>query len=228
MKVTAIIVAAGESKRLPAKKRKPYINLGARPILIHTLSKFASFAFIKNINLVVNRKDLKIAAKLIQKTNIKKDIKIIKGGKIRSASVYQGLINTPRDCEYVVIHDAVRPFFKKELLKMLIKQAKKYGASILATPVKPTIKEVTKNHIIERTLVRKKLWEAQTPQAFKKDILIKAYKRAHCGKKKAPDDSSLVEKLGIKVKIVPSDDENIKITTPVDLSLAKTLIKKRK
>jgi len=227
MKATAIIVAAGRSRRLPARRRKPYLMLGKMPIVIHSLYKLSTVRFIKNINLVVNKKDLKLAQRLIRKIKIKKNIKIIQGKGTRVASVYEGLKEVSKDSDYIIVHDAVRPFFKKELLKDLIKAAKKYGASILATPVKSTIKKVNKDYIVKETLDRNQLWEAQTPQVFRKDILLKAYKKLTTSKKKTTDDASLVEGLGVRVKIIPSCDENIKITTPVDLSLARILLRRR-
>ncbi|HDM37760.1 MAG TPA: 2-C-methyl-D-erythritol 4-phosphate cytidylyltransferase [Candidatus Omnitrophica bacterium] len=227
MKTTAIIVAAGRSKRLPARRRKPYLMLGKMPIVIHSLYKLSTVRFIRDINLVVNKKDLELAQRLIRKIKIKKNIKIIQGKDTRATSVYEGLKEVSKDSDYVIVHDAGRPFFKKELLKDLIEAAKKYGASILATPVKSTIKKVNKDYIVEKTLDRDQLWEVQTPQVFRKDILLKAYKELTRGKKKATDDASLVERLGVRVKVVPSCDKNIKITTPVDLSLARILLKEK-
>jgi len=227
MKATAIIVAAGRSKRLPARTRKPYLTLGKSPIVAYSLYKLSTLHFIRDINLVVNKKDLKLAQRLIRKIKIKKDVRVIQGKDTRAASVYEGLKEVSRDSDYIIVHDAVRPFFKKELLKDLIKAAKKYGASILATPVKSTIKKVNKDYIVKETLDRNQLWEAQTPQVFRKDILLKAYKKLTRSKKKTTDDASLVERLGVRVKIIPSCDENIKITTPVDLSLARILLRRR-
>jgi 2-C-methyl-D-erythritol 4-phosphate cytidylyltransferase len=228
MKATAIVVAAGQSRRLPAEKRKPFINLNNKPILIYALEKLASFAFVKNIIVVVNKKDLPLTTKIINKLKIKKKIRIVEGRKKRSGSVYQGLKKVPSDSNYVIVHDAVRPFFNKTHLRRLMKEAQKYGAAIPAYPVKPTIKEVTKKRFVKKTLDRKKLWQAQTPQVFKKDILLKAYRKAASGRTEATDDASLVEKLGIKVKVVSGDDKNIKITTPLDLSLAEVLIREKK
>jgi len=227
MKATAIIVAAGRSKRLPARKRKPYLTLGNRPIVAHSLYKLSAIHFIRDINLVINKKDLKLAQRLIRRIKVKKDIKIVQGRETRTASVYEGLKEVSKENDYVIVHDAGRPFFKKELLKDLIEAAKKYGASILATPVKSTIKKVNKDYIVKETLDRDQLWEAQTPQVFRKDILLKAYEKLTRSKKKATDDASLVERLGVRVKVVPSCDKNIKITTPVDLSLARILLRRR-
>lgn len=225
MNATVIIVAAGSSKRLPTSKRKPFIVLNGKSILIHTLTKFLDLDFIKNIILVVNKKDLKLVAKLLKKFKIKKDIKLVAGGKTRKDSVYQGLLGIIWQTDYIVVHDVVRPFFNKESLKKLIKAAKIYGASILAIPVVSTIKQISKNLFIEQTLNRQRLWEAQTPQVFKKDVLVRAFRENYKSKKNVTDDASLAENLGIKVKVIRGQDENIKITTFKDLALAKILLK---
>jgi 2-C-methyl-D-erythritol 4-phosphate cytidylyltransferase len=226
MNVTAIILAAGESRRLQHKKRKPYIKIGSKPILLHTLCKIVSFDAVKDINLVVNRKDRNKALKLVKEEDFKKDIKIIEGSKKRSGSVYEGLKRLPDDCQYVLIHDAVRPFFKIFLVEELIKEAVHYKAVIPAVKVKSTIKTSSDDYLIEKTLNRNRLWSVQTPQIFEKELILKAYHEADL-KKNYTDDAQVVEEAGYKVKVIESDEENIKITTPLDLEIARILIKRK-
>lgn len=227
MKVTVIIVAAGSSKRLPAKKRKPYIKLGKEAIVVHTIKKFTGFNFVNNIILVANKRDLKTAYNLAKGLKVKKNIKVVTGGRTREDSVYQGLLSISWPADYIAVHDAVRPFFLKGSLKKLIDAASRCGASILAIPVTPTIKEADENLFIRKTPERKKLWQAQTPQVFKSGLLMKAYKRAYKFKEEATDDASLVEKIGVKVKIIKGCKNNIKITDKNDLALARILLKSR-
>ncbi|MCK5306097.1 MAG: 2-C-methyl-D-erythritol 4-phosphate cytidylyltransferase [Candidatus Omnitrophica bacterium] len=225
MKASAVIVAAGSSRRLPAEKRKPFILVGGKPLLAYTLGKFFHSGSIDTIILTVNSKDLKLARALAKKYGYGNRLKIISGGRTRKESVRRGLKEVPNETDYVVVHDGVRPFFNEKSLSKLLKMAAKHGAAILAVPVVPTVKKVGKGLFIESTLDREKLWEAQTPQVFKKELLEKAHKK-FC-RQKATDDSSLVERLGIKVKVVKGSRKNIKITTPEDLAAVELLIKEK-
>jgi len=124
-----------------------------------------------------------------------------------------------------MIHDGARPFIEEALVKKVLRAAKTYGAALCATPLKQTLKRVGKDLFIAETPKRTLLWEAQTPQAFRRNLIEEAYCRSK--ERSATDDSSLVERLGHKVKIVAGSHRNIKITTPEDLELAKILMRKR-
>lgn len=224
MKVAAIVPAAGKGERLGSKIHKPFVVIGKEPILAHTLAALDDSDYIDEVILVINESDLAKARSLIKKDKLKKIKKITLGGKRRMDSVRSGLSEVSEDVDYVIVHDGVRPFLDNKMISSVLEGAKTFGAAITCVPVKPTVKEIEKGDFVTATLNRKSLVEVQTPQAFKKDILIRAYKKAFDDAVDATDDSVLVERLGIKVKAVKGSYKNIKITTVEDLRYARTLI----
>ena len=236
MKTEAIVAAAGIGKRLRSKTRKPYLGISGKPILIRTLMALSSSSGIKKIIVAVNRRDVNRCVALIRRFRVSKIKAVISGGSQRQDSVANGLKRLDRDTEIVLIHDGVRPFIDNRLIKDSIDCAKKFGACVVGVPVKATIKETKelknrrtkeqknrKTLIVKRTIDRSNLWEIQTPQVFKKDVIVKAYERF--GSAPATDDAMLVEKLGIDVKVVEGSYRNIKITTPEDLIIAEAIAK---
>jgi 2-C-methyl-D-erythritol 4-phosphate cytidylyltransferase len=141
--------------------------------------------------------------------------------------VYNGLKETGPDVEIVVVHDAVRPFVTEDLIEQSIQAARKGGGAIVAIPMKDTPKQAGPDRQIQRTLDRNELWLAQTPQTFRRDLLLEAYEKAAIEGLQATDDAALVERLGHKVGIVTGTWENIKITTPEDLVLAEAILASR-
>lgn len=230
MYLEAIVVCAGSGKRLKSKISKPLVDLLGKPILIRTLKKIELIPPIRKIILVVRENDFVLIKRIIKKSGIKKIKDIVIGGKERFDSVRAGLNCLSKNCDLVLVHDGVRPFVDKRTVVKCIKTANQFGAAIVGVPVKPTIKEIkSKNEkgkeefLVDKTLDRKKIWEIQTPQIFKKNIILKAYKKSF--DKNITDDSALVEKLGVKVRIVKGQYSNIKITTPEDLIIAKAILK---
>lgn len=224
MKVAAIIAAAGKGERLGSVVHKPFVLIGKEPILAHTLKLLDNSNYIDEIILVINESDLAKARSLIKKSKLKKVKKIVLGGKRRMDSVGNGLSEVSEDVDYVVVHDGVRPFLDNKMISSVIEGAKTFGAAITCVPVKPTIKEIEKGNFVMGTLKRESVVEVQTPQAFKKDVLVRAYKKAFEDGVDATDDSTLVERIGIKVKVVAGSYKNIKITTVEDLKYARALI----
>ena len=225
MKVAAIVPSAGKGKRLKSNVEKPYLQLGNKPILAHTLLRLSSNKHINEIVLAVTNKSIDFAReKIINRYGIKK-IYVVIGGKERRDSVYNALKRVSMDIDYILIHDGVRPFITDNLIEYLLKAASKFGASVACVPVKPTLKIVDKQGFIKDTPLRRYYWEAQTPQVFKRDLIEKAYENAIKKDIKASDDSMLVELMGAKPKIVMGSYSNIKITTEEDLELAKILLK---
>ncbi|MDI6641668.1 MAG: 2-C-methyl-D-erythritol 4-phosphate cytidylyltransferase [Elusimicrobiota bacterium] len=235
MFITTIIVAAGRGKRFG--KKKQFCNLRNKPVYLWSVEKFLPFS--DEIILVLPKSDI---ARIKQQTlkhiymnsanacmtmgNLA-EIKFISGGKERSDSVKVALKHISSESEIVCIHDAVRPLINQTDISKCIRAAKKFGSAICATPATDTIK-VSKGYngnkiFIDRTLDRKKIWLAQTPQVFKKEIILKAYKTVN--KFSPSDDAQLVEQLGYKVQIVPVTSPNIKITTKADLAIAGQLLK---
>lgn len=225
MRVAAVVPAAGRGQRLKAEVEKPYIILKRKPIIVHTLQQLSSSPLIREIILAVNKKYVPTAFGLIRKFKIKKVKTVVAGGKTRGQSVYNGLRQVSNRSDLVLIHDGVRPLISRKLIREVILGAKKFKAAISAVPSLATLKEADLGLMVKKTLPRHKVWEVQTPQAFKKSLILKAY--AQAGKKieKATDDSFLVEQLGYVVKIIPGDYSNIKITTSEDLILAENILK---
>ncbi len=226
-KVLAIIVAGGKGKRIGADISKQYLNISGKPIIVHTLKVFEDSSVIDSIIVVCHPDEVDFCRQnIIKKFGFKKIIKIVKGGKERQDSVRNGLNAVPKSYDITVIHDAVRPFVSRSIIKKSVSEARKAGASVVCVPVKDTIKEVSEGYAA-KTLQRQRLWAVQTPQTFKTDIIKEAHKKAFEKGINATDDSSLVEILGCKVKVVEGSYENIKITTPEDLIIGEEILKNR-
>ncbi len=227
MKVTAIVPAAGDGKRCKNRKgvRKPFFNLKGRPILACTLEALAGSAEVDEIIVVVHPEDIGRAWGVIKKYRLGKIKAVVAGGSTRAASVRNALAAAPEDAHIILIHDGARPFVSKAMIRDSVKSCVRHGASVCAVPAVSTIKTVNKGLTVTGTPDRRAIYEAQTPQAFKKDVIYKAYRNFRT--RKATDDSMLVERAGHTVKIVPGSYRNIKITTPEDLALAEILLDKK-
>lgn len=226
--VSVIIAAAGMSNRMGSKMNKQFLAVDGKPILVHTIEKFEKSKLIDEIILVSKEGETEYCRKeIIGKYKFNKVKKIIKGGKERQDSIYNGLLALNEKSEIVLTHDGARPFVKEKNIRDGIKEVIKSGAAIIGVPVKDTMKIIEENNDIKFTPPRATIWAAQTPQCFHKEILIKAYEKARKDEYLGTDDSSLVERLGHKVKMVMGSYENIKITTPDDLILAEFLLKEK-
>lgn len=219
-RVTAIVVAAGKGLRLKKKTSKPLVAINSKPIIFYCLNTLSHHPAVKEIIVVANKENLKNIARKISRYRIKKIKQIVLGGLRRQNSVENGLKAIDAQTDLVLIHDGARPFINQRMISAAIKEAKKNGAAIVGVPVKATVKKV-KNLAVEKTIDRDGLWEVQTPQVFKRDLILKAYKKF--GDTDATDDALLVEKLGVKVSVVAGSYTNIKITTPEDLAIAKEI-----
>ena len=228
MKTVAIIPAGGAGKRLKAHMSKQYLNLDNMPVLIHTLKVFQKSKAIDNIILAVPPDDLVfVRQSLIDKYALTKVTIIVSGGKERQDSVRNALAAIDGKYDVVVIHDAVRPFVTEKIIRQVVAAAKIAGAASVGVKAKDTIKETKKGNMVAATIPRHNLWLTQTPQAFKFELLKKAYKAAYDEKFYGTDDASLVERMGKKVKMVEGSYENIKITTSEDLIMAEALMQKK-
>ena len=239
MKTEAIVASAGLGKRLKGASlkrgraypriRKPYLEISNKPILIHTLCQLSGCDSIDSIIVVVNSLDQEKCRRLIKSYSIKKVKAVVGGGRERSDSVYNGLNYLDKDTDIVLVHDGVRPFIDNGIIKRSIGMAEKFGACIVGVPVKGTVKKLkiqkSKFKIVDVTLDRSKLWEIQTPQVFRRGLILEAYRRfRHL---RVTDDSMLIEKLGRKVMVIMGAYDNIKITTPEDLTIAEGILAKR-
>ena len=226
-KVTAIIVAGGSGKRMGMAIKKQYILLNKKEVLTHTLEVFNKSDLIDTIILVVSEEEIeKVKIEIVEKYALHKVKKIVAGGAERQDSVYNGLMATSEDTKYVMIHDGARPFIKEAVLKKALEVTLEKEATVVAVPVKDTIKVVDgkENKVID-TPDRSTLWSIQTPQSFTKELLLKAYEYAKRENLVVTDDSMLVEAYGKSVYIVEGDYTNIKITTPEDLVIGEALLK---
>ena len=222
MKVNAIIPAAGQGQRFGGAKQ--FLNLAGKPLLLHSLEVFEASPRIEMICLVVPEGDLKRANDLIRENGFRKISKILPGGLERQESVKIGFeALSPSDL--VIVHDAARPLVTPELLTRLIKGAEEFGGCIVGTPTRDTMKRVNAGGIVQETVDRAGLWNIQTPQAFRYDLLKRAFEAAVRENFVGTDEAMLVERLGVKVKVIDGGGVNLKITTPEDLQIAEALIK---
>jgi 2-C-methyl-D-erythritol 4-phosphate cytidylyltransferase len=225
MAYQVILPAAGKGKRMGAGKNKLFIDLQGIPVIIHTLRVFAKDNECNEIILPIHPDDQDEMRVLISRYQLDKKITFVSGGAERQHSVYNAIQKLNSD-GIVLVHDAARPFIQKSLIAQLVASAKVSGASIVAVPVKDTIKKV-ENGIVIETVERSSLWAVQTPQAFRVHLLCKAHQYAEQTGFLGTDDASLVEHLGEKVAIIEGDYNNIKLTTPEDLYFANAIINEK-
>lgn len=218
-KCTAIIVAAGQGSRMGGAVKKQFLLLEGKPILAHTLAVFESAPEVDAVVLVLGREEASAGNWL----SYGKVLAVVPGGAQRQDSVRAGLAAVPVDTEIVLVHDGVRPFVRREEVRQVIELAAQKGACVLAQPVKDTIKVADADRKILATPDRTSLWQAQTPQGFRLDLLRAAYENAAVSG--ATDDSALVESMGVDVFLLPGSEQNIKITTPWDLQIARLILK---
>ena len=224
---SAIIVAAGSGKRMNIDINKQFIRLDNKEIVAHTIEVFYKNKNIDEIVVCVKEEEEEFFKKhIIQKYKFK-NVKVVKGGDERQDSIYNGLKQISKECKVVLIHDGARPFIEDEIINESIEIAKIKKAVVVGVPVKDTIKIVS-NEKIEQTPERSMLWAAQTPQTFEYNIIMKAYKEAYKNNYYGTDDSMLVENINQEVTMIMGSNENIKITTPEDISIAEQILKVRK
>ncbi len=195
-----------------------FAPVAGKPILAHTLSVFELCSAIDEIVLVVGKHEIEAAGDLVGRFNCGKVKSIVAGGSQRQDSVYNGLAAVTGDI--VAIHDAARPMVTCEIIERCVAAAREFEACIAAVPVIDTIKVADAQGAVAGTIDRSNLWSVQTPQAFSTQLVRAAYERAYADAFYATDDAALVERLGHKVSIVEGSYDNIKITTPADMSLA--------
>jgi 2-C-methyl-D-erythritol 4-phosphate cytidylyltransferase len=227
MPYQVIIPAAGQGKRMGAGKNKLLLNLEGIPILIHTLKVFEADAECSGIILAINPSDEQQFKSLLKEYGIHKVTSLVNGGKERQDSVYNGLMSVQSVDGIVLVHDAARPFIKLETIHNLVDAASRDGGSIVAVPVKDTIKKAA-NSMVAETVERSSLWAVQTPQAFRVSVLLEAHNKAMREQFTGTDESSLVERIPHPVSIIEGDYDNIKLTTPEDLYFAEAILRKRK
>jgi len=218
MKTSVVIVAAGMGRRMGADTTKQLVEIGGKPILWHTLLAFQELDPIDDIIVVVRDEEMAfIKEHIIKAGKISKVSNVVAGGVERSDSVANG-VGAVGDSQIIMIHDGARPFIEEKAICRLLDAMEQWDAAVLGVPAKDTIKQVDGQGIVKNTLLRSELWQVQTPQCFKAEVLKKAIKAKEQIESIIYDDAMLVEKgTGSRVKMVMGTDKNIKITTPFDL-----------
>ncbi|HXG68346.1 MAG TPA: 2-C-methyl-D-erythritol 4-phosphate cytidylyltransferase [Blastocatellia bacterium] len=220
----AIIPAAGIGSRMHADRAKQMLELGGVPLLVHTLRRFEDCDAVDQVILVLQPNLTQEVLALASRHNLKKIARVVAGGAERQDSVYRGLqVIKEESAGVIAVHDGVRPFVRPEEIRAVIQRAETYGAALMAMPAIDTIKQVRSGRV-QRTLDRRRIYHAQTPQAFQYPIIKEAYARAIADGFMATDDSQLVERLGHRVSVVEGSSINIKITRPFDLRLAEVIL----
>ena len=216
--LSVVVVAAGAGRRMGTSVRKPWITVAGDAIVVHTLRRFAGIDLVRELVLVVHPDDLARGEALRERFE---GLRVAAGGESRVLSVRSGLARVANDAELIAIQDGVRPLVTDDLIRRVSARARETGAAIPVVPVSATLKEVDQDAIV-RTVDRERLFEAQTPQVFRGDVIRRAYDEAEGDA--VTDDAQLVERLGFTVATVPGSVHNIKITTPDDLKLAESLL----
>ena len=227
--VTAIFPAAGKGKRMQAGMNKVLVELEGMPILVRTLARFSRCQAVDRLVVVVAAHEVDFVTDMLTGADREFGLKpwqVTAGGSERQYSVWNGIqaVQGAADDDIILVHDAARPLVSEKTILETIRVAEAKGAAIAAVPAKNTIKLCNAAGEVVETPDRSRLWEVQTPQGFRRDILVKANQQAVAEGFLGTDDASLVERLGRKVHIVESDYRNIKLTTPEDMVIAKAFL----
>ncbi len=223
--LTAIIVAAGDSRRMGFDKL--FAAIAGEPVIAHTIRAFERARSVDGI-IVVAREDRHDEIKtIVRDENFKKIKLIIPGGKRRQDSVRAGLDHLESVIRYVAVHDAARPLVTPEQIERVIEQCRIHGTAALAEPINDTLKRAAADLLVTESVDRQELYAMQTPQIFARQLIEEAYRAVYAENASVTDEASAVERLGRKVALVLNDDFNFKITYPRDLPLAEFVLKQR-
>jgi 2-C-methyl-D-erythritol 4-phosphate cytidylyltransferase len=224
---TAIIVAAGKGRRVGGDVPKIYLPVGSRPMVLRTLDRFFSAQTVDTVILVIGVNEFSRCETMLRRdpTLGNRSWTLQAGGETRQQSVKKGLEKIAADTDIIVIHDGARPFISSALIDRCVEAVQDKGAVVVGVPVRDTIKVVSDDRWVQMTPARSSLWEIQTPQAFRKELIVEAHERASRARVEATDDAMLVEAIGKSVFVLEGGRDNMKITTPEDVWLAETLMR---
>lgn len=228
MKFTAIVLAAGQGKRMNSKVQKQFLLIKGKPVLYYSLSCFQNSREIEEIIVVTGKESINFCKQeIIEAYGFSKVKAVIPGGKERYDSVYAGLCAC-EDSDYVFIHDGARPFLSNDMIRRGKEAVLDYGACVIGMPSKDTIKIADENGMVESTPSRNKVWNIQTPQIFSYTAIREAHEKARQqNMADITDDAMVIERFGnMKIKLVEGSYENIKITTPEDIVVAEKILEK--
>ena len=225
MYCSAVIVAGGKGTRMASDIKKQYLELNGKAVLAHTIDQFENCPMIDEIIIVTGADEVKYCTEHIwKKYGFSKIKSVVPGGKERQDSVYNGLLGISPSTQIVLIHDGARPLIRREQIEASIEGALETGACVVGVPIKDTVKICDQNQIILETPSRDTLWAVQTPQTFRYDWILQAYQEGIKNNLQVTDDAMMVEALGYPVKMIKGYYDNIKITTPEDLVIAKSMM----
>lgn len=227
LKVVAIVPAAGIGKRFGSSEKKQFVTVTDNPLLLYPLQVLHSIESITEIIPVVQKEDIERCRKFTPAGMLNKIKKIVPGGGERQDSVYNALTHVKDDC-LVLIHDGARPLVTRELIERLLQEIPGVDGVIPGIPVRDTLKQVDSQGYVHSTVRREDFWLIQTPQVFQYQTIKKAYDKAFEDGFYGTDDAALVERTGGKVKVIPGDPLNIKVTTPEDMITVSHTIAQRK
>lgn len=227
MKVSAVITGAGRGLRMGGVA-KQFMDLAGRPVIAHTLAQFQSCALVDEIVVVTPPPDIeRVLRDVVERYGFSRVSHVVGGGATRQESVYNGIMATSPDADVVLVHDAVRPLVTVEMIQNVTMAAFEHGAAVPGVPVKDTIKMVDEEGFAAATPPRERLVAAQTPQAFRRDVIVRAHEAARRDGFLGTDDAALVERLGGRVAVVPGAETNIKLTTPEDVAVVERFLSER-
>jgi 2-C-methyl-D-erythritol 4-phosphate cytidylyltransferase len=220
-----VIAAGGAGRRYGGSIPKQFLRLGGIPVLQRTIAAFHALRAINEIIVVVPPGHVRRTGVLVRRAGFSKVSRVIPGGRERQDSVWSGLNAFTSSHDLLLVHDAVRPLATRTIIEGVIAAAGRHGAAVAGVPVRDTIKIERRKGFFAGTLDRSSLWAVQTPQGFRSDILLCAHREARHDRFLGTDEASLVERLGVPVRIVPGDERNLKITTRNDLRVALMYLK---
>ena len=216
-KIAVIIAAAGSGTRMGGGIPKQFLEIEGKPVLVKTALAFSQNQYIDGFFVVTGEEYIEKSKKLLE--GIDKFMGVVAGGAQRQDSVYNGLKVLQADMDYVLVHDAARPFVAQEIINRVVEKAVEKGTAVAAVAVKDTIKTIEDEEQFKSTLPRNQLRSVQTPQGFRKNIIVKAYEKACAEEFYGTDDAALVERMGVPVYVVEGGYDNIKITTKEDMPM---------
>lgn len=227
MRVTAIVLAAGEGRRIGGAVSKTYLPIAGRPLVLRTLDRMFAAKTVEKVVLVVAENEITRCDALLRADSAlcARPCDLQTGGSTRQQSARLGLEKIGAETDIVILHDGARPFVSVALIDRLVEAAAEKGAVVVGLPVRDTIKVVVGDRLIQNTPERRSLWEIQTPQVFKRDLIVAAHKAAEESGLEATDDATVVERFGKPVYVLEGERSNLKITLPEDVWLAEMMIR---
>ncbi len=223
--VSVVFPAAGQAHRMQVGLNKVFLTLAGKPMLLRTLLTFSKVPDVGELIVAVGADEVEPVTSLLGRVKGLAPWRVLEGGTERQYSIRNGLALVSEEADIVLVHDAARPLIRRDTIEELIRVVRAEGAAIIAVPEKNTIKIAAEDGTVAATPPRSSLWQVQTPQGFRKDILMEANRKADEDGFLGTDDASLVERLGVPVRIVRGEYSNIKVTTPEDMVVAEAILR---